>query len=157
MSIAMPRPRSKVQRNADDTQVRVQRDGEGLAYDITVRDIGNIREFIDQNYARPLTIDRLAQMAGLSTFHFIRAFRAAVGQTPHQYLRRRRIERACELLATTPVSVTDICDATGFQSLGSFSALFRRLTGESPVQYRARLRRDVYIPACFVRMYRADR
>lgn len=96
-------------------------------------------------------------MAGLSTFHFIRAFRASVGQTPHQYLRRRRIERACELLATTPVSVTDICDAAGFQSLGSFSSLFRRLTGESPAQYRARRRRNVYIPACFVRMYRADR
>ena len=135
----------------------MQRDREGFAYDRAVRDIEKVREYLDRNCARPLTIDRLARMAGLSTFHFIRAFRAAAGQTPHQYLRRRRIERACELLATTPVSVTDICDATGFQSLGSFSSLFRRLTGESPAQYRARRRRNAYIPACFVRMYRADR
>ncbi len=122
-----------------------------------MRRIADVREYIDKHYAKPLTIERLARLAGLSPFHFIRAFRGAVGQTPHQYLRRRRLDRACELLVTTPMSVTDICDATGFQSLGSFSSLFRRVTGESPAQYRARRRRNVYIPGCFVRMYRADR
>jgi AraC-like DNA-binding protein len=99
----------------------------------------------------------LAALAGLSTFHFIRAFRAHSGRTPHQYLREKRIERAKELLITTPMPVTEICDAVGFQSLGSFSSLFRRVTGETPAAFRAARRRSVRIPACFVRMYRADR
>ena len=120
-------------------------------------DLSAIREFIDRHYARPLTIDRLAARAGLSPFHFIRAFRAAFGQTPHQYLRAKRIERAQELLVTTPLPVTEICDQIGFTSLGSFSSLFRRVTGETPAAYRAARRKSVRIPSCFVRMYRADR
>ena len=96
-------------------------------------------------------------MAGQSSFHFIRAFRAATGHTPHQYVRSRRIARAQELLVTTPLPVTEICEAVGFQSLGSFSAIFRRLSGESPTEYRAKRRRSPYIPTCFIRMYRADR
>ena len=119
--------------------------------------LDRVREYVDKHYAKPLTVERLASLAGLSTFHFIRAFRAATGRTPHQYLRARRIERACELLVTTPLPVTEICDAIGFQSLGSFSALFRRLTGETPAAYRAARRRSMQIPSCFIRMYRADR
>jgi AraC-like DNA-binding protein len=102
-------------------------------------------------------VSDLAEIAGLSPFHFIRAFRAAVGQTPHQYLRARRIARARDLLATTGMPITEICDAVGFQSLGSFSALFRRVTGETPAAYRAKRRRTPFIPTCFIRMYRADR
>jgi AraC-like DNA-binding protein len=123
----------------------------------TSQDLRHVREFIDRHYAKPLTIDRLAARSGLSTFHFIRAFRAAFGQTPHQYLRERRLDRAKELLVTTPLPVTEICDQIGFQSLGSFSSLFRRITGEPPAEYRAKRRKNVYIPSCFVRMYRADR
>lgn len=119
-------------------------------------DLAGVREHIDRHYARPLTIDRLAALAGLSPFHFIRAFSAAFGETPHQYLRARRIERAKELLATTAYPVTEICDRIGFQSLGSFSSLFRRLTGETPAEYRAERRKNVDIPTCFIRMYRAD-
>ena len=118
--------------------------------------ITHVREYIDRHYARPLTVDDLAKRAGLSTYHFIRAFRAHVGQTPHQYLRARRIERARELLITTPMPITEICDAVGFQSLGSFSSLFRKLTGETPAAFRAARRRSPRIPTCFVRMYRAD-
>jgi AraC-like DNA-binding protein len=120
-------------------------------------DLSSIRAFIDRHYAKPLTIHRLAARAGLSTFHFIRAFHEAVGQTPHQYLRSKRVDRAKELLVTTPLPVTEICDQIGFRSLGSFSSLFRRVTGETPAAYRSRRRKSVMIPACFVRMYRADR
>jgi AraC-like DNA-binding protein len=115
-----------------------------------------VREHIEKHYARPLTIEQLARMAGLSVFHFIRAFRAAHGQTPHQFLRDRRLERAKELLVTTAMPVTEVCAAVGFQSLGSFSTLFRKSTGETPAAYRAARRRRPYIPACFVRMYRAE-
>jgi AraC-like DNA-binding protein len=119
--------------------------------------LAEVRNFIDRHYARPLTIERLAAKARMSTFHFIRTFRAAFGQTPHQYLRARRIERAQELLISTPLPVTEICDRIGFQSLGSFGTLFRRLTGETPAGFRAERRKNVYIPTCFVRMYRADK
>ena len=127
-----------------------------MAPSATPDGIVRARQFVDAHYARPIVVARLARMAGLSTFHFIRGFRQATGSTPHQYLRERRIARARELLIQTPLPVTEICDAVGFQSLGSFSALFRRLTGESPAAFRAARRRNVYIPGCFVRMYRAD-
>jgi AraC-like DNA-binding protein len=119
-------------------------------------DLRSVREHIDRHYARPLTIERLAAQCGLSPYYFIRAFRAATGETPHQYLRNRRIARAKDLLVTTPLPVTEVCDRVGFSSLGSFSSLFRRLTGETPAAYRAKRRKNVYIPSCFVRMYRAD-
>jgi transcriptional regulator GlxA family with amidase domain len=116
-----------------------------------------ICSYIDRRFASPLTVARLAAMAGISPFHFIRAFRTLTGMTPHQYVRSRRIARAQELLVTTPMPVTEICHAVGFQSLGSFSSTFRRLAGESPGAYRAARRKSPYIPACFVRMYRADK
>jgi AraC-like DNA-binding protein len=119
--------------------------------------LAKVRALIDRHYARPLTIDRLAAQARLSPFHFIRAFRAAFGTTPHRYLCDKRIERAKELLITTPLPVTEICDQIGFQSLGSFSSLFRRVARETPAAFRARRRKNVYIQGCFVRMYRADR
>lgn len=119
--------------------------------------IARVRDYVDRHYAKPLTVPHLAQLARLSTFHFIRAFRAETGVTPHQYMRARRIDRACELLVTTPMPVTEVCDAVGFQSLGSFSALFRRMTGEAPAAYRAKRRRTVVIPGCFIRMYRANK
>ena len=116
-----------------------------------------IRAYVDRHYAKQLTVPHLAKLAGLSRFHFIRAFRAEAGMTPHQYLRDRRIARARELLVTTPLPVTEICDAVGFQSLGSFCALFKRLTGEAPVSYRAARRKSARIPDCFIRMYRVER
>jgi AraC-like DNA-binding protein len=123
----------------------------------TVDRLLKTRQYIDRNFARDLKIDDLAAMARLSSFHFIRVFRDAFGQTPHQYLRGRRLARAQELLVTTPQPVTEICDRIGFQSLGSFSSLFRHVTGETPAEFRAKRRKSVYIPSCFVRMYRADR
>ena len=118
--------------------------------------LDEVRSYIDHHFASSLTVTRLASMARLSPFYFIRSFRNLTGQTPHQYVRAKRIERAQELLVTTPLPVTEICDAVGFQSLGSFSATFRRLTGASPGAYRAARRKSPYIPTCFVRMYRAD-
>lgn len=124
--------------------------------DTTIAGLADVRAFIDRHYAKPLTVERLADLAGLSRFHFIRAFRASVGHTPHRYLRDRRIERAKELLITTPMPVTEICDTIGFHSLGSFSSLFRRATGETPAEYRAARRKDSYVPSCFIRMFKAE-
>jgi transcriptional regulator GlxA family with amidase domain len=114
-----------------------------------------VREFMDRHLHKPLTVPQLASRAGLSTAHFIRAFRAEFGVTPHRYLRERRLDRARELLATSAIPITDVCDRVGFLSLGTFSHLFKKVTGESPSEYRAKRRRNVYIPTCFIRMYRA--
>ena len=66
----------------------------------------------------------------------LRLFKQAFGRTPHQFLTHRRIERAKHLLARTERPVTEICLDVGFESLGSFSHLFRRETGASPTAYR---------------------
>ena len=96
------------------------------------------RDLMDREYARPLDVAELARTALMSTAHFSRQFRAAYGETPYSYLMTRRIERARALLRLGELSVTDVCLAVGCTSLGSFSARFTQLTGETPTAYRAR-------------------
>ena len=94
------------------------------------------RELIDSQYAQPLDLDELAKTANFSRYHFLRAFRRAFHATPHEYRTRKRIERAKELLAQSELTITEICFEVGFESLGSFSSLFRRRFGCSPGRYR---------------------
>jgi transcriptional regulator GlxA family with amidase domain len=86
-----------------------------------------------------VTVASLARASRLSRSQFTLRYRAAFGDTPHQTRIRARLERAKWLLATTSLSVTEVCMAVGFSSLGSFSRLFRRRCGESPAVFRARL------------------
>src|SRR5262249_55576539 len=93
---------------------------------------------MDREYARPLDIAAIARAALMSTAHFSRQFRAAYGETPYSYLMTRRIERAKALLRSGELSVTEVCVKIGCTSLGSFSARFTELVGETPTAYRAR-------------------
>ena len=93
---------------------------------------------MDREYARPLDVAALARAALMSTAHFSRQFRATYGETPYSYLMTRRIERAKALLRRGDLSVTEVCLAVGCSSLGSFSARFTELVGETPTAYRAR-------------------
>jgi AraC-like DNA-binding protein len=118
------------------------------------------RRVIDERFAEPLTVEEMAQAAGLSRYHFIRLFRRTFGCTPGRYLRERRLTRARQLLAASDLPVTDVCFAVGFESLGSFCTLFRRSEGETPVAYRARIREErlaatvpPYVPGCFLRAF----
>jgi AraC-like DNA-binding protein len=114
------------------------------------------RDRIDRDYAQPVAIPALAAGAGYSREHFIRAFRSAYGETPGRYRTRRRIERACELLRSANLTVTEICFLVGFSSLGTFSARFAEETGMSPTRYRAEAARrggPAPIPGCFVLMW----
>jgi AraC-like DNA-binding protein len=107
------------------------------------------RDLIDREYARPLDVDALARAALMSTAHFSRKFRAAYGETPYAYLMTRRIERAKALLRRGDLSVTEVCLAVGCKSLGSFSARFTQLAGETPTAYRARDHRALAsVPGC---------
>jgi len=122
-----------------------------------LRMLRQARDRIDRDYAEPVGIPALAAAAGYSQAHFIRAFQAAYGQTPGAYRTQRRVERACELLRSVNLSVTEICHAVGFTSLGSFSARFSGLMGQSPSAYRAEAARrggPAPIPGCYALMWR---
>lgn len=111
------------------------------------------RDAMDREYAHPLDIAALARVAHVSAAHFIRTFRATFGETPHRYLQRRRVERAMFLLRCTDRSVTDICFAVGFTSLGTFSRTFRGIVGEPPSAYRMGGAGPAAVPNCFARAW----
>lgn len=90
------------------------------------------RDHADRNYSEPLDLAALAAISGISKYHFQRLFAATYGLSPAEHLSRRRIERAQDLLRATNLTVTEICTAVGFASLGSFSSRFRELVGECP-------------------------
>ena len=106
------------------------------------------RDVMDRDYAQPLDVPALAWVAHVSEAHFIRTFRDTFGETPHRYLQRRRVERAMVLLRNTDRSVTDVCLAVGFTSLGTFSRVFAEVVGEPPSAYRRRGPLDP-VPSCF--------
>ena len=112
------------------------------------------RDLADRRFAEPLDLDALAAAAAVSKYHFSRCFAAAYGETPMRYLTRRRIERAQDLLRAVNLTVTEVCMLVGYSSLGSFSARFRELVGESPTSYRDRWVRSggPRIPGCFLFM-----
>jgi AraC-like DNA-binding protein len=110
------------------------------------------RDLMDREYARPLDVAALARAALMSSAHFSRQFRAAYGETPYAYLMTRRIERAKALLRGGDLSVTEVCLAVGCASLGSFSARFAELVGETPTAYRARDHSSLEsVPGCVAR------
>ncbi len=110
------------------------------------------RDLMDREYAQPLDVPAMARAALMSPAHFSRKFRAAYGETPYSYLMTRRIERAKALLRNG-TSVTDACMAVGCTSLGSFSARFTEIVGETPSRYRARDHRDLAaVPACVTKV-----
>jgi AraC-like DNA-binding protein len=112
------------------------------------------RKFMDECYDQPLDLTEISKQACLSRYHFLRSFRDAFDTTPRQYLIQRRIQKAKELLRVRSLSVTDVCFEVGFQSLGSFSSLFRRCVGDGPVAYRRRQRESLKkIHGCFIAMY----
>jgi AraC-like DNA-binding protein len=114
------------------------------------------KDLADARYAEPLTVADLASAAGLSPAYFSREFRRTFGESPHQYLLTRRLERAAALLRTTDRPVTEICFAVGLASLGSFITSFRRVFGRTPLAYRAAFPPAaslIRIPACVAQAY----
>jgi len=94
------------------------------------------RDFLLSCYDQPLTVAAAARVAGVSPFHFQRMFKLAFGRTPMQFLQETRLAAARRLLARTGDDITAICLAVGFESLGSFSWLFRKRFGVSPRAFR---------------------
>jgi AraC-like DNA-binding protein len=112
------------------------------------------KDLVDARYREPLEVDDLAAAARLSKAHFSREFRRAFGESPHQYLLTRRLERAASLLRLTDWSVADICFGVGLHSVGSFTTSFTRTYGMSPTAYRAAhppAAARAMVPTCFLR------
>lgn len=100
--------------------------------------LDRVREFIDANLDNDISVDELAGVACLSKFHFIRAFKAASGISPHSYVSHLRLERAKLLLRLGQMSLQDIALTCRFSSQSNFTKAFRRVVGVPPGQYRQR-------------------
>jgi AraC family transcriptional regulator len=98
-----------------------------------------VTEYIEAHLAEPISLATLADLAGLSTYHFCRAFKQSFGLPPHRYHTSRRIEHAKNLLAKHALSVTDIGMSVGFAETSSFTAAFRKATGVTPSAYHRSL------------------
>jgi AraC-like DNA-binding protein len=138
-----PRVRSDLVRAAS---TRVP--GDSLVY------LRRARDLMDRCFAEPIDLERLADVAAMSRFNFHRLFSATYGVTPAQHLTMRRVERAQDLLRATNLTVTEVCFAVGYSSLGSFSARFKEMVGETPSEFQRRYARrgTPRIPGCFVFM-----
>jgi AraC-like DNA-binding protein len=131
-----------------------------MAHVPPARHLLRARDLIDARYREPLDVPALARAAHLSPAHFSREFRRTFGETPHQYLLTRRLERAAALLRTTDRSVADICFTVGLSSVGSFTTSFGRTFGMSPTAYRAThppATDRARIPTCVLRAWERPR
>lgn len=100
------------------------------------RRVSKAKDYIDLNYSEHLSLDRISQEASISRFHFLRLFKEVFGETPYQYISTRRIRKAVSLLTSTTMPITEICSEVGFDSLSSFSWLFKQKLGLSPESFR---------------------
>jgi AraC-like DNA-binding protein len=112
------------------------------------------RDHLDRHYADEFDLDLVAGLAGMSRYHFLRSFAATYRITPAAYLAERRMERAQDLLRAANLTVTEVCHAVGYTSLGSFSSTFREIVGESPSEFQRRYAAagNPRIPGCYVFM-----
>jgi AraC family transcriptional regulator len=100
------------------------------------RRLARVLDYIEANLEGDLTVARLASVACLSQFHFARAFKAAVGRSPHRYVSARRLERAKDLLSDANRALVDIALTLKFSCQANFTRAFRQATGQTPAQYR---------------------
>ena len=103
---------------------------------LSASSLRRLNEYVADNLDRPISLDDLSSVTGLSKRHFIRAFAESAGQTPHRYVVSQRIEKAKQLLAGSSDSITEIGLAVGFSHAQHFSNKFKALTGLTPSKYR---------------------
>lgn len=101
------------------------------------------KEFIDSDFTKDITLEKISREACLSRFHFLRLFKTIYKQTPHQYLTQKRISKSLSLLFSTDMSITQICFEIGFESVSSFSWLFKNKFGIPPEVCREEYRKHM--------------
>lgn len=109
-------------------------------YGLDQRRLRRVLDFVDAHFDADITVGDLAEVACLSRFHFLRAFKAATGVTPHRYLSDRRLDHAKAMLLRDDVSLGELAQACRFSSQANFSRAFRRVVGMSPGAYRRSIR-----------------
>jgi AraC-like DNA-binding protein len=121
------------------------------------RRIVQAKLYIDKYYAESVDLNNIAEEAYFSKFHFIRLFKKIYGKTPHQYMTIVKIEKAMQLLRTE-IPVSEVCYSVGFESLSSFSGLFKRIVGLTPSAYlrnQQKIKAQIlktplnFVPSCF--------
>jgi AraC-like DNA-binding protein len=132
-----------------------------LLHDDTFRRLCRGRDLLADGYQSRVLLVQAAREACLSEFHFHRLFRDTFGETPHDFLTRRRMDRARQMLASER-TVTEVCFEVGYGSLGSFSTKFRAQFGRSPVEFQREVRRIfgysapwrvLRLPGCFLQAW----
>lgn len=98
--------------------------------------LNRVLEHINANLSENLQLNSLAEVAGVNLYHFAKAFKQSTGESPHQYVLRRRVERAKEFLRSSKGSVIEASARTGFVDQSHFSKVFRRIVGVAPSEYR---------------------
>jgi len=123
--------------------------------------IATAKVYIDDNFHESIDLGEISQQAFLSRFHFHRLFTKIYRRTPHQYLTQKRLDKAKDLLAENK-AVTEVCNEVGFESIGSFSVLFKKEIGFAPTYYRnmawlkkqkQKAQPETAIPHCFIESY----
>lgn len=102
----------------------------------TYRRVICAKMYIDKNYCEPINLKQISQQAYFSKFHFHRLFTRIYQITPHDYLTSKRLQHAKLLLQQEGVNIQNVCNSVGFESLASFSLLFKKRNGFAPQYYR---------------------
>jgi transcriptional regulator GlxA family with amidase domain len=95
-----------------------------------------VTEYVDDHLGDRIRLTDMAAAAGLTRMHFAAQFRLATGQRPHRYVLQRRVDRARDLLRSTPLPLVEVALSVGFQTQSHFTTVFKRLTGETPSRWR---------------------
>lgn len=126
------------------------------------RRIVSAKIYIDDHYQNDIDLEQVSKQAFLSRFHFHRLFRQVYKRTPHQYITQKRLDRA-KLLLSENKAVSEVCNEVGFESIGSFSVLFKKEIGFAPQYYRNMAYKKKKeqleqpkkaIPHCFIEQYK---
>lgn len=121
------------------------------------RQIVEAKLFMDKNFSEKIDLNKIADESCFSKFHFIRLFKKAYGKTPYQYLTTVRLDKAQQLLRKN-MSVSEVCFKVGFDSISSFTGLFKRATGLAPAAFRKKqqvIQSEIksvplkFVPHCF--------
>jgi AraC family transcriptional regulator len=111
---------------------RVRSSGRATVNELPRWQLKRAIEYVESHISGPVSLADVASATGLSRMHFAAQFKAATGLRPHEYLLRRRVERAQEMLVGTGMSVVDVAQSVGFQNQSHFTSVFKRFAGEPP-------------------------
>lgn len=121
---------------ADAVTGHAVRKTKGESAPLDMQRLIKVTHYIDTHISQPITIEDLANVAGLSMYHFSRCFRAAVGRSPHAFVMARRIETSRQMLIESTQSLSQIAYVCGFSSQSHFTTKFREHVGATPGAYR---------------------